>query len=415
MDNSIQESILNSNPKELPSNFKYLHAFFLISLCTAIALSVTYSISSNFDERYFPMFYNQALAFLEGKVNFSGDWTQDLIPFNEKIYLAIPPLNAFLILPFVYFFKEKFTETWFANILYTCVIIVQFIYVEKFATHKNIWQRSLLFIFLALGTMILPCAIIGTSWFNAVLGSCLFLSLAWVTFYYAKNIKQDLLALTWLAIASIGRFHLALLLPLFIITAWRNRYRSNFKALMILGIPFAMFILFVMWWNWVRFGNPFFLKYEDLVYAEFFRDNIQKYGFRNLVYIFPNIYHGIIAFPKLVPQFPFFTIDDMGNGVLATSPLFLYVFVHKQRHKISVNFAWLCMLIIAVPVFTHCSTGWRQFGYRYFLDFFPFASFLLLKSRVNPVRPLAIFCILISIWFNVFGSILFLKPEMLGV
>lgn len=395
--------------------FRFLYGFGLIALCTAIAFALSYSIGDNFDERYFPMFYHQADAFLQGRVDFGGDWTQDLIPFNDKIYLAIPPLNAFLILPFVYFFREKFTETWFANILYTVLIIIQFIYVEKFAAHKNIWRRSLLFIFLALGTMILPCAIIGTSWFNAVIGSCIFLSLAWLTLYYAKNLPQDVLAITFLAIASTGRFHLALLLPIFIIKAWRNRYRGDWKALTALCSPVIMFIVFVLWWNWVRFGNPLSLKYEDLVYADFFRANIQKYGFRNIVYIFPNIYHGIISFPKLIPQFPFFNIDDMGNGVLATSPLFIYILTDKHRRSSAQNFAWLCMAIVAVPVFTHCSTGWRQFGYRYFLDFFPFVSFLLLRSKVNPLRALPLFCIALSIWFNIFGAIIFLKPEKFGM
>jgi len=395
--------------------YKFVHGFGLISLCTAIAFWISHSVSDNFDERYFPMFYNQANAFLQGRIDLGGDWTQDLIPFEGKIFLAIPPLNGFLMVPFVYFFKEKFTETWFSNILYTVLITVQFIYVEKFAANKNIWQRSLLLIFLALGTMILPCMIIATSWFNAVLSSCIFLSLAWLFFYYAKNLPQDILALTCLAIASTGRFHLAVIFPVFIFRAWRSRYQGDIKALVALCSPLVGFIAFVMWWNWARFGNPLSLKYEDLVYADFFRANITRYGFRNLVYILPNIYHGIIAFPKLITQFPFFQIDDLGNGTLAASPLFLYIFADKSRSNSWRNLAWLCMAIISIPVFTHCSTGWRQFGYRYFLDFLPFASFLLLRAKVNLVRPLPIFCVAISLWFNIFGAIMFLKPEKFGM
>ncbi len=400
--------------RSLMLKYKLGYAAIIIVFCTIVTFIISYSISGHLDGRSGEMFYVQAEAFLQGRVNLDVNWDLDLIPFNGKLFLAIPPLNSFLILPFVYFFKGKITETIFSLILYFILIIIQFIYVEKFAANQKIGQRSLLFIFLALGTMLLPCTVIASSWFNAVLGSCLFLSLAWLTFYHSNSLKQDIIAITLLAIASIGRFHLAVIFPAFILKAWFRRYSGNLKALAALCIPAVMFIMFVAWWNWVRFGSPFSIKYEELLYADFFQENIQKYGFRNLIYIFPNIYHGIIAIPKLVTQFPFFKIDDMGNGILAISPLFIYVLRDNNRGDSWKNFAWLCMAIIAIPVFTHCSTGWQQFGYRYFLDFFPFASFLLLKSKVDPTRALPLTCILISIWFNMFGAVLFLNPKLFG-
>jgi len=396
------------------SNYKFWYGLAIISFCTTITFLISYSIGGNLDGRSGAMFYMQAEALLHGRTNLDVTWTLDLIPFDGKLFLAIPPLNGFLMIPFVHFWGGRFTETVFSLVLYFLLIIVQFIYVEKFSLARKDSQRRLLFIFLALGTMIFPCAVIASSWFNAVLGSCLFLSLAWLTLYYAQGLKQDIFAITLLAIASIGRFHLAVIFPAFILKAWFRRYAGNIKALVALCIPAIMFIMFVACWNWVRFGSPFSIKYEELLYADFFKENIQKYGFRNLIYIFPNIYHGIIAIPKLVPQFPFFKIDDMGNGILAISPLFIYILRDKNRDDSWKNFAWLCMAIIAVPIFTHCSTGWQQFGYRYFLDFFPFASFLLLKSRINPTHLLPLTCILISLWFNMFGAVLFLHPELFG-
>ncbi len=395
--------------------YKFLYGFVLITICTAITLGLSYSISDNLNGRSGAMFYWQAEAFLQGRINLATTWTLDLIPFDGKLFLAIPPLNSFLILPFVRLFGQSFTETMFGLVLYVLVIIVQFIYIEKFSANRGVVQRSLFLGFLALGTMILPCAIISSSWFNAVLGSCLFLSLAWITLYYAKSLKQDLLAITLLAIASTGRFHLALLLPVFILKAWSGRYYGKFSALMVLCIPAAMFAGFVLWWNWARFGNPFSLRYEDHLYADFFKENIQRYGFRNLIYIFPNVYHGIIAFPRLVPEFPFFRIDNMGNGILSISPLFVYILFDKRQLDSWQRFAWLCIVIVAVPVLTHCSTGWSQFGYRYFLDFLPFFSFLLLQSQVNPKRPLPLFCIALALWFNIFGTLMFLKPQQFGI
>lgn len=423
---TIYNSAIFSESDRLKTH-KFFRGFLLISLVTAIAFSLSYAIGHDFANRGVPMFQAQGLAFLEGRINLAVDWTHDLIRFNDKLYLAIPPLNGFLIAPFIFLFGEKFTEPIFSLVLYAVLVSIQFVYVEKFASDKGTWQRSLFFIFLALGTMILTCALTSTSWFNAVLGSCIFLSSAWLTLYHAKNLAQDTLAISLLAIAATGRFHLAVILPVFILKAW-SRYQGKFRALTILSIPAIMFVSFVLWWNWARFGNPLSLKYEDLMYADFFKENIKRYGFRNLVYILPNIYHGIIAFPKLITEFPFFQIDDLGNGILAISPLFIYVLFNISNHNADKSvaliqskeqswqrLAWLCMAIIAVPVFTHCSTGWRQFGYRYFLDFLPFAVFLLLRSKVNLLRPIPIFCILLSLWFNIFGTLLFIKPELLKI
>jgi hypothetical protein len=405
-----------TNPIFSAMRNKFLYGFILVGICAAIAFGVSYSVSGNFEERYFSMFYAQANAFLQGRIDVGGDWTHDMIQFDGKIFLGIAPLNGFLMVPFVYLFKEKFTETWFSFILYTLLLIVQFIYVEKFAAHRNIWQRGLLFIFLALGTMILPCAIISTSWFNAVLGSCLFHSLAWLILYYATNLKHDVLAIALLAIAAAGRYHLAILLPVFIAKAWLSRHPKNYKALLALCIPAVMYIAFVAWWNWVRFGYPFSVGYDRITGASFFEPNIQKYGMHSLAYVLPNIYHGIIGIPRLISQFPFFQVDDLGSGTLAVSPLFIYIFTDKSwGNNLGRNLAWLCIGIIAIPIFSYVSTGWRQFGYRYFLDYFPYVSFLLLKTKFNVLRPLPLFCIAISIWFNIFGPIMFLKPEKFGM
>jgi len=49
----------------------------------------------------------------------------------------------------------------------------------------------------------------------------------------------------------------------------------------------------------------------------------------SLAYVLPNIYHGIIGIPRLISQFPFFQVDDLGSGTLAVSPLFIYILVIK--------------------------------------------------------------------------------------
>ncbi|MFN9649211.1 MAG: hypothetical protein ACK58Z_12105, partial [Pseudanabaena sp.] len=73
---------------------KFLYGFILVGICAAIAFGVSYSVSGNFEERYFSMFYAQANAFLQGRIDVGGDWTHDMIQFDGKIFLGIAPLNG---------------------------------------------------------------------------------------------------------------------------------------------------------------------------------------------------------------------------------------------------------------------------------------------------------------------------------
>ncbi|OLP18466.1 hypothetical protein BST81_10245 [Leptolyngbya sp. 'hensonii'] len=388
----------------------FLRALFLILGCMALTTALSYYAAGGFRTYYSPVFHLQAQAMLRGQtaLEVPPEWTIDLISFHGQHFLAIPPLNAFLVLPFVALLGVDFPETLFALILYALNLIVLYWTVATVANDRDTLQRSLLFCFLALGTTLFTCAVISSPSFNAVLGSCLFLSAAWLTLYQAQTLPHHLLAILLLAIAATGRWHLALLLPVFILWAWMQPVPRRWAVLAILAVPMGLFLAFVGWWNWARFGNPFQLRYEEHAYGAFFAEEIRKYGFRNLRYILPHLYHGVLAIPRLVPDFPFFVYDDRGNGVLALSPLFAYTLVKRPWDSWD-RLAWLCMAIVAIPVFTHFSTGWVQFDYRYFLDFFPFAVFLLLRSSVNPIRWLPLALIALSFWFHGFGVLKLIK------
>lgn len=390
---------------------RHLRVVLLLVACLGLVTAFSYHAAGGFRTYFSPVFHLQAQAFLKGEtaLDVTPEWAGDLIPFNGKFFMAIPPLNAFLVLPFVALFGVDFPETIFALILYGLNLVVLSISVEVFAKEKTALQRSVLFGFLALATTLPSCAVISSPSFNGMLGSSFFMATAWLVLYKAKTVYQGMVAIVLLAIAATGRWHLALLLPVFILRAWLIHSPRKWSALLILSWPVGAFLLIVMGWNWARFGNPFSLRYEDHSYAAFFAADIQQYGFRNIRYALTHLYHGVIGIPSLTPTFPFFKYDDRGNGILALSPLFTFVLMRQPLDSWQ-RLAWLCMAIVAVPVFTHFSTGWVQFGYRYFMDFFPLATFLLLRTPFNPIERLPLLLIGISLWFHVFGTLKYVKP-----
>lgn len=341
-------------------------------------------------------FHLQARAFLDGRLDLDlpPDFRHDVIREGSRKYLAIPPLNAFLVLPFVALFGDGFPERIFTWCLLAGHLAVLLAFVGRHVTA----DRSLWLLFLSLGTMLFPCAVVGTSSFSSVLSSSLWLSLSALCLLESRPRS----ALWLLVLAALGRWHLILLAPLYLAAL-----RPEPRRWPAFAAPLAAFAGFVAWWNWARFGDPFALRYTDHGYAGFFADTISRYGFRSWRYVFPNLYHGLLSFPRLGPSFPFLSPDPAGNGVFAMSPLFLFAVFRQRPFGRREWFAAACLLTVAVPVLLHFSTGWRQVGYRYLLDVFPFAVFLLTRADFRMGSPLALFLVALSVGLHLTATLCF--------
>ena len=67
-----------------------------------------------------------------------------------------------------------------------------------------------------------------------------------------------------------------------------------------------------------------------------------------------------------------------------------------------------CAILVSIPVFTLFTTGWRQFGYRYTLDFLPLLGFLLTRARFEIARPLPVALIGLAIVLHAAAALLFI-------
>jgi hypothetical protein len=352
--------------------------------------------------RYVPFYDLQARSLLQGRTDLElpPGWTHDVIRGPDgRAFFALPPLNGFLLVPLVAVFGAEFPERVFTLAFYAAYLALLAVFLTRYVK-ASLSAFAAWMAFFALGTNLITCTAAGTSWFSACLVSSFLLSLGALVLWRATTLGAATAGVALACLAALGRFHLILPAAAMAGAAWYSRFRWQWRKLLVLGLPLAGFAAFVAWWNWARFGSPLDVHYREHGYAAAFQGVIEQYGFTSWRYVFPHLYHGLIGAPRLVPSFPFVELDLEGNGLFAMSPVFLYAVFRARTYSRSDWIALGCLLLTAIPIVTHFSTGWSQAGYRYALDVFPFLCFLLLRARFDIRSPLALGLVVFSVWMN---------------
>jgi hypothetical protein len=78
-------------------------------------------------------------------------------------------------------------------------------------------------------------------------------------------------------------------------------------------------------------------------------------------------------------RFPYLEPSWAGLAIWITTPAFIYTLFTNLK-KWGVVLAWISISLIALVDFSHGSTGFAQFGYRFAVDFYPILTFLVVKS-----------------------------------
>src|SRR3954468_11439493 len=97
----------------------------------------------------------------------------------------------------------------------------------------------------------------------------------------------------------------------------------------------------------------------------------------------------------IVLKSPFFAANPWGMSMFVTSPWLARLSGFRYNDRSS-RLILATAVAIAVPILCYYAVGFRQFGYRYSLDFLPFLFYLLLrKYRADRERLSAAFKIVI--------------------
>jgi hypothetical protein len=103
-----------------------------------------------------------------------------------------------------------------------------------------------------------------------------------------------------------------------------------------------------------------------------------------------------------------------GLAIWITSPVFIYSLFANLKKQV-VQISWLSILLIALVVMSHGSTGFAQFGYRFAVDFYPLILFLIVKYVSDKKMEWHHWTLLtISILVNLWGAVFINKLGLVG-
>lgn len=373
---------------------------FLIFLLTFFV----YFLSNPQPRDWYKHYVYLADAFLHKRLDIQGfpDFYHDLAKFKGKSFIPFPPAPAVILMPIVAIFGIAFRQPYFAMFIASLNAVLVYLFFKK----QKFWKRLVLVLFYSFGTVVWYSAIIGTTWFYALICANFFLLLSLLFFLQKRNY---FLSGFFLGLSALSR-HPTLLGGIFFLPFFLKNKKSYFLKFLIGILPLLLLQLI---YNYFRFGNIFQEGYVS-VYKNYIQSpypyNIFKIWFTNYHYygyldprnIPAHLITLFLLLPEKINTFPFFRPSPYGMSIVLTSPLFFYLLKADFRKKL-IKWSLLTAFFIFIPISFHYMQGWVQFGYRYLIDFLPFLMIILASGLPKKINPWLLFLLIFSILSNYFG------------
>jgi len=370
---------------------------FIFPILIFIITLVVYYLTSAGKTPY-NYFTRLGASFLKGKYYLTQNpaWLNELIPAgHNKYYVVYPPMPAILSIPFVFILKDFFQQQYLAHLLGAGIVLLTINLSLKIKKDIKlaIWSGLLV----GFGTIIWYLSSTGSSWLLGQVTSCFFLMLA-LNESFSK--KRPFLVGIFLGASYLSRLTTILSLPLFIyLIKGRTKRKNIFK--LVLGT--LSFFIFNSFYNFIRFGTIFDKGY--LLIPGVLNEIWYKKGLFHLSYIPRHLKIIFASFPIFQKEFPFILPSWAGLSIWITTPAFVYSLFSNIKEKV-VKISWLVVILISLVIFSHGTTGFAQFGYRFAVDFYPFLIFLTIKAvSKDKLKWHHIVLLLISILINFWGVI----------
>jgi len=339
----------------------------------------------------------QSQAFLDGRADLQGvpEYYQDLVYYEDKVYLASPPAPALVLLPAVAIWGEGADQVRASMFLGAVNVALVWLLLRRLGVTRTMqWLLTILFGF---GTVHWEVATHGTTWFFAEIVAVFFLLLALLEHF---GRRRAFLTGLFFGLAALSRLPILPGSIFFLVTLsiMGGFPRQPLKFLAGLALP----LIFLAFFNFVRFGNPLETGYLTHSYSSYFNDVIDKHGFFSIFHIPSHLYTMLLQPPEYIGYFPFFRPLPEGMSILLTTPVVLYVLRAKFSETLNL-LAGVAIAVILVPTILWFSTGWVQFGYRYSLDFLPFLLILISSGMGSQLNKLKIVLVVLSVAVNLWG------------
>jgi hypothetical protein len=345
--------------------FPYIYAAILLGAVITLDL-----VSSNH------VLYYQRLAeaFLQGRFDVPM-LMGDLSPYKGRNYYPDGPLPAILMMPFAALgISAPIALAANLGVFYLCLSLAWHF---DYPSIDSCWL-ALAFCF---GT-----SMIGVMFVSGGIGHSLtVLSQFLAIVEYEGKRRYPLIGL-YVGLALLGHAPAGLNIIVFgLITILRvEMIKEKAVKLIGLGLPFGVIVGLLALYNYARFDNPFEsgysyqINYRGIPFAEW-----DTWGnIPGPALSLANIPTNLRVFLFGLPEF-----WGIGSSVFILSPFAIYLLT-LQRWDTTNTLIILNVLVVLTVVLSFRSTGFRQVGYRFSLDFLPFIFWLAVRSELHVTRGL---------------------------
>ena len=342
----------------------------------------------------------QAMAWLEGRLDLGRSPKYlEIAEYEGRYYDSFPPTPAVLELLLVPVFGRNTPNS---VVLFVLVFAAQAALFRMFRLRgfavAGAFAAAAAFVF---GTNVYVSCVKATVWAQGQAYGFAFavLGLSRVLDNAGRGLAGPALGYGLLSLAVGCRPFYLFMVPLFVALDWRTSGRRLPQVLGTAALAMAPYGALLAAHNWARFGDPLEFGHSYLPWARALPD-----GLFSFAYLPRNAGLAFLRLPDLTGEPPYLVFDPNGtafwlnNGILLVA---LFGLLARFDGWVRAAAA-LSLAAIGLGVLLYASTGWRQFGFRFFIDLLPAAAVVFLHAyrRWTPAMTVALAC---SLAANLYG------------
>lgn len=327
--------------------------------------------------------------------------TYDLAYFGGKWYTTWGIVPALILIPLQYI-RGQFIPTFYLSILFSSMNIVLMYFLllrikREFLRQMSFFGICIFLLLFAFGTTQFYVGTLGSVWHvDQITTSFLGMVGVYIVFRKKRKFIHYLTSIIFLSAAFLGRPTNVLLsfLPI-TLYIWDPPVRAIARQIILLCLPFLIFLSIFFLFNYVRFNNPLEYGFNYLDETKHLQELREKNGPFSLKNAPRNLWYMLFEIPSLNFEEKIdLHFNLKGNSIFFLTPPLLAIFlaspVMKRGKKIVfhpyISSLWITSIITLIPSLMHHSSGWIQFGYRYSLDvnvLLMLLSVFGMKGKVN--------------------------------
>ena len=331
-----------------------------------------------------------AQSFLHGRLDFlepPNEYWDDTTPHDGRYYWPLGPAPAVLLMPFE-LVGSWIGKTFYQRYLQIALVLVVLTVIFRIARRIGYDGTDAAYAAFAFcfASSFLGVALWPWSWYFAHVITCVALFMAVLEM---AGKRRPWIIGTLFAVCLGTRATAALGLLWFIgeVALTPELPRSQkVRSIAIATIPCVIVLGLLLFYNYARFGNALEQGYANQIIPDA-ASKARSIGIFSLWHMPSNLYAMLLASPvpilvgdgTIMLKSPFFAANPWGMSIFVTSPWLARLFGFRYNDRTS-QLILGTIIVIAVPILCYYAVGFRQFGYRYSLDFLPLLFYLLLRK-----------------------------------